>query len=187
MPPVIIFDRDGTLNVDHGYVGTVERFEWIAGVPEALARLCAAGFRIVVITNQSGVARGYYSEADVEALHAHMLADLARVGASIDAVYFSPYHPEGTVPAYSQAHPSRKPGAALFEQAMAEHGIDPAVSFAVGDRRRDLVPAKALGFTTVQVLTGAGASDPAGDAADHVVADVPSFADWVCAFSKGPK
>ena len=104
-PPVraVIFDRDGVLNVDHGYVGQVERLEWTPGARTAVARLNAQGTLAIVATNQSGVARGYFDMAAVEAVHAAMAADLAAEGGRLDAIYVCPFHEDGEVAAFRVA------------------------------------------------------------------------------------
>src|SRR6185436_15188219 len=99
----VFLDRDGVLNVDHGYVGDWARFEWMAGAREAVARLNRLGLLAIVVTNQSGIGRGYYSEADMQAVHAAMTADLARSGAHLDAIYACPFHPEATQARYRHA------------------------------------------------------------------------------------
>src|SRR5947207_15259068 len=90
----VFLDRDGVLNVDHGYVGDVARFEWIPGAREAVARLNRLGLLVIVVTNQSGIGRGYYDEAAMSAVHAAMAADLKCVGARIDTIYACPFHPD---------------------------------------------------------------------------------------------
>ena len=155
--PAVILDRDGTLNEEVGYLHRPEDLVWTPGAVEAVRRLNDAGRLVVVVTNQAGVARGYYAEADVDALHAHMSADLAARGAHIDAFYYSPYHPEGTVAQYRRQSACRKPGAELYERAVREWTIDAAASAVVGDKATDLVPGRALGMRTVLVETGYGA------------------------------
>lgn len=172
----VILDRDGTLNEEVGYLHRPADLVWTPGARDAVARLNAAGLVVVVVTNQAGIARGYYTEADVEHLHAHMQADLAAVGAHVDAFYYSPYHPEGTVARYRRESDCRKPGAELYERAVAEWSLDPAASAVVGDKASDLAPGRALGMRTILVETGYGRQET-----DRAVADavVPSLADAV--------
>jgi D-glycero-D-manno-heptose 1,7-bisphosphate phosphatase len=170
--PAVFLDRDGTLNEEVHYLHRAEDFRWIPGAPEAVRRLNEAGLLVLVVTNQAGVARGFYTEADVDRLHAHLQAELARHGARVDAFYYSPYHPEGTVERYARASDCRKPGTALFERAVAAWGVDPARSFVVGDRATDLAPGRALGMRTVLVETGYGRAERADADADFVAADV---------------
>jgi D-glycero-D-manno-heptose 1,7-bisphosphate phosphatase len=139
----VIFDRDGVLNVDHGYVGQVERFEWIAGARAAIRRLNEARIAVVVATNQSGVARGFFSEGDVAAVHAAMQADLGRLGARIDAFYVCPFHAEAVDPAYaSPDHPDRKPNPGMVLRAIRDLRLDPARTVLVGDQTSDLEAAR---------------------------------------------
>ena len=130
----VIFDRDGVLNIDHGYVGQVERLEWMAGAKAAVRRFNEAGVKVLVATNQSGVARGYFDEAAVARVHAAMQADLASIGAHIDAFYVCPFHADATVPAY--AHP------------------DPAQVILVGDQESDMTAASRGGVTGVLFAGG---------------------------------
>lgn len=157
--PAVFLDRDGTLNVEVHYLHRPEDLRWIAGARESVARLNAAGFAVVVVTNQAGVARGFYTEMDVQALHNHMQHDLAELGARVDAFYYSPFHPEGTVQAYRRISDCRKPGDALYRRAIDDLGLDPHRSFAVGDRASDLLPPLSLGCKAVLVQTGYGADE----------------------------
>ena len=135
----VFFDRDGVLNEDRGYVHRIEDFRWIEGAPEAIRLVNAAGLLAIVATNQSGVARGLYGEADVEALHAWMARELEAHGARIDAFYSCPYHEGGTVARYVAIdHPDRKPNPGMILRAMADFGVDPKKSLLVGDRASDL-------------------------------------------------
>lgn len=177
--PAVFLDRDGTLNVETHYLHRVEDFAWIAGAPEAVARLNGAGLDVVVVTNQSAVAHGYCEEEDVLRLHRHMQESLAEHGARIDAFYYCPFHPEGRVARYRAVTDRRKPGAGMFEEAIRERGIDPTRSFMVGDRNSDIEPARALGITTFLVETGYGAQEKERTAADHVVADLPAAAECI--------
>jgi D-glycero-D-manno-heptose 1,7-bisphosphate phosphatase len=140
------FDRDGVLNRDVGYAHRPEHIEWLPGAAEAVAAANAAGLVVVVVTNQSGVARGFYAEADVEALHAWMAADLAAKGARIDRFYHCPYHAEAVVEAFRHAdHPDRKPNPGMLLRAIADLAIDPARAFLIGDQDSDLAAARAAG------------------------------------------
>ncbi len=148
--PTAFLDRDGVLNVDFGYVHRIEELEWIDGAPEAVRLLNEAGFRVVVITNQSGIARGHYDEDAVRQLHEHMQEVLAITGARIDAFYVCPHHPEGTVAAYSIECECRKPKIGLLEQAARDCRVDRSRSFVVGDREGDVAAATAFGIRGVQ-------------------------------------
>lgn len=150
----VIFDRDGVLNVDHGYVGQVERLEWIDGARRAIRRLNEAGVLAIVATNQSGVARGFFSEADVGRVHCAMQADLAREDARIDAFYICPFHAEAVDPAYVHPdHPDRKPNPGMLLRAIAAFDLDPARTVMIGDQARDLEAARRAGIVGV-LFTG---------------------------------
>lgn len=179
--PAVFLDRDGTLNEDHGYVHRIEDFAWIPGSLEAVVRLSRAGFAIVVVTNQAGVARGYYAESDVLRLHDWMTGQVAEAGGRIDAVYYAPTHPSGTVAPYAVEHEDRKPGTGLFVRALSDLALDPTRSVMVGDKASDLIPARALGIATVLVLTGYGATESHQAPADHVAPSLHVAADWILA------
>jgi D-glycero-D-manno-heptose 1,7-bisphosphate phosphatase len=112
--PTAFLDRDGVLNVDHGYTFQPEALEWVANAPQAVRLLNEAGYLVIVVTNQSGVARGLYDEAAIQRLHAHMQERLNEQGAHIDAFYYCPHHPEGTVEAFSIHCTCRKPEAGML-------------------------------------------------------------------------
>ncbi|HXV00045.1 MAG TPA: HAD family hydrolase [Caulobacteraceae bacterium] len=146
----VILDRDGVLNVDHGYVGEVSRLEWTPGAKAAVKRLNDAGLLVIVTTNQSGVARGYFDLAAVDELHRAMRADLAAEGARIDAFYVCPYLPDATVAAFAHPnHPDRKPNPGLVLRALTEWSIDPARALVIGDQDRDLEAGRRAGVAGV--------------------------------------
>jgi D-glycero-D-manno-heptose 1,7-bisphosphate phosphatase len=148
--PTAFLDRDGVLNVDHGYVHRIEELDWIEGASEAVRLLNEAGFRVVVITNQSGIARGHYDEDAVTRFHAHMQEVLGGQGAHIDAFYVCPHHPEGTVVPYAIDCECRKPKVGLLEQAARDCPVDRARSFVIGDRDGDVEAAAAFGIRGVR-------------------------------------
>ena len=136
-------DRDGVLNIDHGYVSRKEDFVWVDGAVAALRRLHQAGYAVIVVTNQSGIGRGYYSEADMHALHAFMNMELERAGARIDAFYYCPFHPEAEIAVWRAAdHPDRKPNPGMILRAMADFSLDPQKCFLIGDRDSDIAAAQ---------------------------------------------
>ena len=149
--PGVFLDRDGTINVDRGYTHRPEDMAFLPGAVEGLRLLREAGFILTVVTNQSGVARGYYAEEDVRAFHDEMNRRLGEQGVRIDGFYFCPHHPEGVVPRYRIHCECRKPGDALHRRAIADHDIDPGRSFAIGDNVADLEPALALGSAGVLI------------------------------------
>lgn len=150
LQPAAFLDRDGVLNVDHGYVYLPERLEWIAGAPEAVRLLNDAGYIVIVVTNQSGVARGYFDEAAVHRFNAHLQDGLAAHGAHVDAFYYCPHHPQGTVKDFAIDCLCRKPGTGMLEQAAAEWPIDRARSFMIGDRDGDIGAASAFGIRGIK-------------------------------------
>jgi D-glycero-D-manno-heptose 1,7-bisphosphate phosphatase len=155
--PAVFLDRDGTLNRDKGYVHRWADWEWLPGSPEALAYLKEAGFKLVVITNQSGVVKGYYSEEDVRELHRRVNLDLAGRGptaAVLDAFYFCPHHPN-----YSGPCSCRKPAPGLIRRAAAEHNLDLSRSFMVGDKLIDAAAGEKAGCRPNLVLTGYGRAE----------------------------
>ena len=141
----MIFDRDGVLNKDIGYAYRPDQIEWTEGAIEAVKTVNDAGLFAFVATNQSGVARGYYTEADVETLHAWMNAELVKHGARIDAFAFCPHHEDGTVERYAQACDCRKPGPGMILSLLRRFPVDPARTVMIGDNASDMAAAKAAG------------------------------------------
>jgi D-glycero-D-manno-heptose 1,7-bisphosphate phosphatase len=147
----VIFDRDGVLNVDHGYVGEAERLEWMPGAKRAIRRLNESGIRVIVATNQSGVARGYFDEAAVARVHEVMRADLAAIGGRLDEIYVCPFHPCASVPAFAHPdHPGRKPNPGMILEAMADHGLAPDEVVVVGDKESDMEAARRAGVAGIR-------------------------------------
>ena len=139
-------DRDGTLIRDVNFIGRPEQVELLDGAAAAVRRLNDAGVAAIVITNQSGIARGYFTAADYEKVHERMLSLLAKEGARIDAAYVCPHHPDVGGPCEC-----RKPGTLLYRRAIAEHALDASASWFIGDRLRDVLPARELGGHGVRV------------------------------------
>ncbi|MGE0449694.1 MAG: D-glycero-alpha-D-manno-heptose-1,7-bisphosphate 7-phosphatase [Vicinamibacterales bacterium] len=185
MSAAVFLDRDGTLIEEVGYLDRRERVVLYPFATDAIKALNRAGVRIVMVTNQSGVARGFFSEAIVQDVHAHIADLLAAGGAHIDAYYYCPHHPDGRIARYAVACDCRKPGRALVDRAVHELGIDPVRSFAVGDRWVDVGLARAFGGRGLLVRTGYGVTEehrpPEGLAADAVVNNLVEAASWILA------
>ena len=143
--PAVFFDRDGVLNQDRGYVHRREEFEWLEGAKAAVKELNDRGYLVFVVTNQAGVAYGYYDEDAVESLHRWMAEDLAADGAHIDGFYYCPHHPAGKHPAYAIVCECRKPKPGLLLAAMRDWNIDSGRSLLIGDKESDTKAAEAAG------------------------------------------
>ena len=156
--PGILLDRDGTIIVDHGYVGSVNRVEFIEGAADAIASFNRAGIPVAVVTNQAGVARGMYGIDDVARVHQYIEEYLTAYGAHIDLILYCPYHPAGVMEAYARASEDRKPGPGMANAAASVLSLDLAASWVVGDRPEDIGLARAVGASAVYL----GAQDLAG-------------------------
>ena len=146
MKKVIFLDRDGVINVDVNYLYRIEDLTFMPGALEALALAVRAGYELIVVTNQSGVARGYYTEADVKKLHAYMGAKMAEQGAPVLQFYYCPHHEKGTVPVYTKVCDCRKPKPGMILKAMEDYSIDRAKSFMIGDKTSDVEAAHRAGL-----------------------------------------
>jgi len=152
----VFLDRDGTICEEVGYLGSVERFRLLPRSGAAIKLLNDRGFKAVVVTNQSGVARGYFSEARLQELHAELFRQLGQEGAFLDGIYYCPHHPsEGEEP-YRKICDCRKPAPGLLRKAAEDLGLDLAFSYAVGDRLADLECGQRVGAKGVLVLSGYG-------------------------------
>lgn len=144
--PAVFFDRDGVLNVDSEYAFEIDKFVWIDGAIEAVKAVNDAGYFAFVITNQSGVARGFYRETDVHVLHDWMASQLAARGAHIDAFEYCPFHPDGTIEPYRRASDRRKPEPGMIVDLLNRFPVDVAKSFVIGDKPSDMDAAHAAGL-----------------------------------------
>ena len=152
--PGVLLDRDGTIIIDHGYVGSVDRVDFIDGAPDAIAQFNRAGIPVAVITNQSGVARGYYGIDDVATVHEYIAWRLAHYGAHVDMFAYCPYHPEGVVGAFARTSEDRKPRPGMARAAETALRLDLAASWVVGDRPEDVELAVAIGASAAYVGPG---------------------------------
>ena len=154
--PAAFLDRDGVINVDHGYVFEPTRLEFTPTAIEGVRLLNDAGYPVLVVTNQSGVARGMYGVAEVEAFHAHLNAALGQAGAHVDAFYHCPYHPDGTVVEFAVEHEDRKPSPGMIRRAMREWDVREEGSFLIGDKSSDLDAAVAAGIAGYLIESNVG-------------------------------
>ena len=181
--PVVFLDRDGTLIEEVGYLDRPERVQLYPWAVDAIRALNRAAIPIVLITNQSGVARGFFTEAVVDDVHRHIADVLAAGGAHIDAYYYCPHHRDGSVVEYTKACDCRKPGRGLVDRAVRELGVDPAHSFTIGDRWLDVALARNIGGRGLLVRTGYGADEERhpleGLAADAVVNNLVEAVSWI--------
>ena len=144
--PAVFFDRDGVLNVDKGPISKRAEFIWMPGAIEAIKLLNDKGYFVFVVTNQSGIARGYFTEEDVYELHSLMEEDVENQDAVIHSFYFCPHHPDGIVEEFATVCNCRKPLPGLIGQACQEWPVDLSASFLIGDMQRDLDAAKGAGI-----------------------------------------
>jgi len=180
----VFLDRDGTINEEIGYLHAIEQLRFIDGAPAAIARLNAAAFKVIVVTNQAGVARGYYEEDSVRRLHRAMQEQLRKYDARIDGFYYCPHHPDNGVGEYKIDCRCRKPKPGMLEHAARDLGVDLGGSFVVGDRISDLEAGRAAGCRLVLVRTGYG-RDSERELAGHdlrpdfIAFDVAEACEWI--------
>jgi D-sedoheptulose 7-phosphate isomerase/D-glycero-D-manno-heptose 1,7-bisphosphate phosphatase len=149
--PGILLDRDGTLIVDHGYVASIDRIDFTDGAAAAIALFNRAGLPVVVVSNQSGVARGLYGLSEVEAVHVYIAEHLRHYGAHIDMFLYCPYHPSGVVEAFARTSDDRKPLPGMAHAAAAALNLDLTASWVVGDRPEDMGLAEAIGACAINL------------------------------------
>lgn len=150
----LFLDRDGVINHEAGYLHRPEDVRFVDGIFSLCRTAAGLGYRLIVVTNQSGIARGYYTEVDFEALMTWMQSALAAEGVTLDAVYHCPFHPEHGVGRYKREHEDRKPGTGMLRRGARELGIELTESVMVGDRCSDIAAANAAGLRQAFLLTG---------------------------------
>lgn len=166
----VFLDRDGTINREVDLLRDARHLRILPGAAEGIRKLKQLGFLTIVVTNQPVVARGWITEADVEALHRVLLSRLRKKGAVVDAVYYCPHHPDADVARYRIRCGCRKPRTGLIRKAIRSFKIDPSRSFLVGDSTRDILAGKRAGLTTILVTTGYGGRDGRHDVCSDAVA-----------------
>ncbi len=154
---VVFLDRDGTINEEVHYLHKPEDLRLLPGVPEAIRMLKKAGFTLIVVTNQAGVARGYYTCRDVEKLHGYLNEQLKKEGGAIDAFYYCPHHPVHGIGEYKVVCRCRKPDIGMFEAAEKDFTVDKAHSYMIGDKELDVQAGRNYGVGSILVGTGYGA------------------------------
>ena len=163
--PALFLDRDGVINVDHGYVDRIENWQWVDGAQACIANFKARDWYVFVVTNQSGIAFDHYSLADMETVHTHMIEGLHAAGTDVDAIYHCPFHPEGSNARFRKDSYDRKPNPGMLLQAMADFPVKREASFLIGDKQTDIDAAHAAGIGGF-LFTGG---------------DVSAFAEWALA------
>jgi D-glycero-D-manno-heptose 1,7-bisphosphate phosphatase len=184
MAPAVFLDRDGTMIHDVGYLSRREELRWFPATIDTVRLLNRAGYLVFVTTNQGGIGRGYYAEAFVRETHAEMDALIRAAGGRVDGWFYCPHHPEAVVVDLRGECDCRKPRPGMIRQAQADHAIDLARSFVVGDKLADLQMAEAVGAKGILVRTGYGADVAARHAADlpagaRVATDLAEAALWM--------
>jgi D-glycero-D-manno-heptose 1,7-bisphosphate phosphatase len=172
MKRFVLIDRDGTINVEKHYLSDPDQLELYPGVARAIRRLNQMGLGVVVVTNQSGIARGYFDMKRLEEIHDRLYRLLGEEGAVIDGLYICPHGPDDDCAC-------RKPLPGMVEQAVADHHFDPAQSFMIGDKEVDVEMGRAVGARSFLVRTGHGAKFVEGTKADHVVDDLPQAVELI--------
>jgi D-glycero-D-manno-heptose 1,7-bisphosphate phosphatase len=181
----VFLDRDGTVNEEVGYLRDLDQLRLIPGAGAAIRRLNEAGLKVVLVTNQSGVARGFFPESFVHAVHDRLTRMLEQEGARIDAVYYCPHHPTAGNPPYVRACDCRKPGTGMIDQAAKDLHIDIKHSFMVGDKWIDVELGQRAGACSILVLSGYAPDDPGNKRPGHIsdpdfsAHSITEAADWI--------
>lgn len=186
MEKVVFLDRDGTINIERNYLYRLEDFQFIRGVPEAIRKLNEANFKVVVITNQAGIARGYYSEEDVQKLHQYINEELKKNGAYIDCFYYCPHHPKEGIDTYKVNCNCRKPKIGMLLKTEEKYQIDKENSWFIGDNRGDILAGQNYNIKTILVSTGYGKkvylNDRDGLIFDYYAKDLPDAVNYILSF-----
>jgi D-glycero-D-manno-heptose 1,7-bisphosphate phosphatase len=184
MKKAVFFDRDGTINEEAGYIRDLNNLKLISGAAEAIEKLRKSGFLAILITNQSGPARGYYSEDWVKKLNDRVQELLNENGTKLDSMYYCPHLPDGTVPEYTKECDCRKPNTRLFLNAKNDFDIDLKNSFMLGDKATDVEAGHNAGCKSILLKTGYGEQVLSGTYqsvpdADYIADDIVDAAEWI--------
>ena len=185
--PAVFIDRDGTLSEELGYINHASRFRLLPRSAAAIKKLNDAGIPAVIVTNQAGVARGYFPEERVHEVHERMEAFLKEEGAVLDGIYYCPHHPSSADPAYAVECECRKPGTGLVMKAAGDLDLEVKKSYVIGDKFSDVELARRLGCKGILVLTGYGRGhweydrDEMKSAPDFVADDLLCAVEWILA------
>jgi D-glycero-D-manno-heptose 1,7-bisphosphate phosphatase len=179
MERAVFLDRDGTIIEDPGYLDSCDKVKFLPGVSEAIARLNESGFKVIVITNQSGVARGYFTEETLKEINEHICRSLAEQGASIDMVYYCPHHIEGIIERYKKECHCRKPNPGMIEEATRNFGIDLGKSFVIGDKILDVETGRRTGCRTILLVSEEPPNKEMTASPDHVAPDLYEAVQWL--------
>lgn len=163
MKRALFLDRDGVVNEEVGYLHRAEEVKFVDGIFSLCRTAVGLGYRLIVVTNQAGIARGYYTEEDFEVLMEFMCTELQAEGVELDAVYYCPFHPEHGVGRYKQEHEDRKPGTGMLRRGLLEFGIELGASVLVGDRCSDIGAANAAGLRQAFLIRGTEAGSCSGN------------------------
>ncbi len=183
MTRAVFLDRDGTLIEEAGYLDRIDRMTFFPYSLDAIRLLNRAGFHVIVVTNQAGVAHGYFGEEFVRKAHAHLSGKIREAGGEVDAFYYCPHHANAALEEYRRACECRKPQPGMFLTAAREHDVDLSASFAIGDRLNDVQAAHAAGIRPVMVKTGYGRTElergNPGVAPAHVADTLIEATTWI--------
>lgn len=181
MNKAVFLDRDGTIVEDTGYLNHPVQVRFLPGAVDAVKKLNEAGYKVIVITNQSGVARGLFSEDMLQTIDKHVQKAILNGGAHLDGIYYCPHHPEHGVYPYKQACECRKPHPGLIKKAAKELAIDLASSFMVGDHNTDITAGQRAGVKTILITTGRGKEEKGElkSPPEHFAPDLLSAARWI--------
>lgn len=182
MERAVFLDRDGTIIEDTGYPHERDKIKFLPRVSEAIRLLNQNGFKVIITTNQSGVARGYFTKETVQEINRYIQESLARQGATIDKMYYCPHHVEGTIEEYRKECYCRKPNPGMIEEAIGEFDIDSRNSFVIGDKISDIEAGRRAGCKAILLVSEDSLNEEAEAASApdlHIVTDLYQAAEWV--------